>query len=391
MPTELCPHCAEPWRGPEALQLALILMDGDLSDETRVHAAMELEDALDTLSTKDQVEALLWSRPMPPTANIERARALSKGTGATHAERMLEQVRAQQMPILEVCEAFDRLPEPLFGQDGGDRARARAGMVRAGAFRELVAARESGRGMGTAARALLRRPSVKTVQNHVAVMAAWTKLLDETPAQRDPVTALLQRATEGDRQAMRQLVTMLAPVIRGTVQRVLSRSRARVHAHSRREEAIQEVEDHTQTVLLSIFADRARALLQWDPARRLTLEGFVELLTKREVFSILRSRRRNPWTEDPIEERGPEAQRFPVAHAISRARLQALAQAMRDRVSPRGAQIFDMLFIEGLPVEEVSTATGLAPDAVRAWQARLTRLARESLDELTQGPQRGEG
>src|SRR5262245_12457340 len=107
------------------------------------------------------------------------------------------------------------------------------------------------------------------------------------------MAALIRRAVEGDRQAMRQLVGALTPTIRASVGLVLSRGK------SSRRETRQEVEDITQTVLLSLFSDRGRALLQWDPARGLELSSFVGLLAKRETLSVLRTLRTNPWTEDP--------------------------------------------------------------------------------------------
>ena len=201
----------------------------------------------------------------------------------------------------------------------------------------------------------------------------------------NPMADLIHRAVEGDRQAMRQLVTALTPVIRGSVQSVLSR----VRVHGRRE-AVQEVEDVTQTVLLSLFADRGRVLLQWDPARGRDLEGFVELLAKHEVFSLLRSRRRSPWTEDPTLhedlDMNPISRRSPESETISRDMVHALAHAVRDRLSPKGAQLFDMMFVNGTPVEEVCAATGLKPDAVYAWRSRISKQVREIVAELAKIP-----
>ena len=180
---------------------------------------------------------------------------------------------------------------------------------------------------------------------------------------------------------MRQLLSDLSPVIRASVGWVLSRGRA-----PSRREAGQEVEDVTQTVLLALFSDRGHALLQWDPERGLDLAGFVALLAKRETVSLLRSRRRSPWTEDPtlqedldqnaVPRMGPESE------AISRDMLTALNDAVRARLSARGAELFDLLFLKGLPTEEVCTQTGLSSDAVYAWRSRLARQVREILAEL---------
>lgn len=204
--------------------------------------------------------------------------------------------------------------------------------------------------------------------------------MNEAPP-ADPASVLLRRAVEGDRHAMRQLLDELTPVIRASVGWVLSRG----GAPSRRQGS-QEVEDVTQTVLLTLFSDRGHALLQWDPARGLDLPAFVGLLAKREAVSLLRSPRRSPWTEDPtlqedldlnaVPRMGPESE------AISRDMLAALNDAVKRRLSARGAELFDLLFLKGLPTEEVSAQTGLAVDAVYAWRSRLARQVREILAEL---------
>jgi RNA polymerase sigma-70 factor (ECF subfamily) len=150
------------------------------------------------------------------------------------------------------------------------------------------------------------------------------------------------------------------------------------------------VEDATQTVLLALFADRGRVLQQWDPARGLGLDGFVALLAKRETTSLLRSRRRNPWTEDPtlqedldqnaVPRMGPESE------TISRDMLEQLAVAVRSRLTAKGIEIFDLMFMRGLPPEEVSAATGMTLEAVYAWKSRLTRQVKEILAELATVP-----
>ncbi len=139
------------WRGAEALELALILMDGELSDETREIAATELAAALAVTGTTERVEAVLWSRPLPASANVDGAVMLCARVSATAATALLERAQARQAAIREIWEAFERVPEPVFGPDVGDRARSRSALVRDGVFRELVAARADGKSMGTAA------------------------------------------------------------------------------------------------------------------------------------------------------------------------------------------------------------------------------------------------
>jgi RNA polymerase sigma factor (sigma-70 family) len=190
---------------------------------------------------------------------------------------------------------------------------------------------------------------------------------------------MLARATQGDRAALGNLVSELTPTIRASVSSTLAR-------RSGRRAARQEVEDLTQTVLLALFADEARALAQWDPERGLGLHAFVALLAKRETISVLRSQRRSPWTERPtlLEDldRNAVPGMGPESETISRDMLQNLASAVKAKLSAKGAELFDLLFMRGLSAEEVSAITGLSADAVYAWNSRLSRQVRDILIEL---------
>jgi RNA polymerase sigma-70 factor (ECF subfamily) len=196
---------------------------------------------------------------------------------------------------------------------------------------------------------------------------------------------LLQGAVDGDARAMRQIVRGLTPAIRAGVTAVLARG----HTGAKRA-ARQEVEDVTQTVLLALFADRGRVLLQWDPARGLDLPSYVTLKARTETLSVLRSRRRSPWTEDPtrVEDLDLNAvpRMGPESEAISRDMLAALSDAVKQRLSPRGAEIFSLMFLEGRSAEEVCTVTDLSSDAVYTWKSRLTRQLREIFDDLGRAP-----
>ncbi len=173
-------------------------------------------------------------------------------------------------------------------------------------------------------------------------------------------------------------------MIRGSVASVLAR------AGSSNRDTRQEIEDVTQTVLVSLFADRGRALLQWDPARGLDLDGFVRLLARRETTSLLRSRRRNPFTERPTLQEDLDQNAMQgmgiESETISRDMLDALVRAVKERLSPRGAELFDLMFMKALPVDEVCALTGLVPETVYTWKSRLARELREILDEIGHCP-----
>jgi RNA polymerase sigma-70 factor (ECF subfamily) len=193
--------------------------------------------------------------------------------------------------------------------------------------------------------------------------------------------ALVQRALAKDKDAVRVIVDVLTPVIQARAARALLRRGPR--------EVRADVEDITQTVLAGLFADNGRVLRQWDPERGLSLEGLVRLRTEHEVASMLRTRRRSPLTHTPtpIEELdvllgGGAVEAGPELDAASRELLVALVTRIRERLSEQGREVFEMLVVEELPVEDVSALTDLSANAIYQWRARLERLARHIAAEL---------
>jgi RNA polymerase sigma factor (sigma-70 family) len=192
--------------------------------------------------------------------------------------------------------------------------------------------------------------------------------------------ALIQRAILREREAERLLVEALTPSIRASVARVLRR-RARARGG-----AGPDVEDLTQSVLLLLFADGGRVLLSWDPGRGLPLQGFVALVARRRAVAMLRSPRLSPRREEPTEAQvldehaaettGPESATF------SRQAYAAAAETAHARLSPRGAALFELLYLRGCSTAQVCALEGISASAVYAWRARLSRLASRIAAEL---------
>jgi RNA polymerase sigma factor (sigma-70 family) len=194
----------------------------------------------------------------------------------------------------------------------------------------------------------------------------------------EEIASLIRRALAGDQAALTELVALLTPVIHARVARTLAR---RSFLASGR----QEVEDLTQEVFLKLFARDGRVLRSWQPERGLSLANFVGLVAERQVLSFLR--RRNPWkevqslTEDKIDVVDP----YPRPDDDSRKQLALLLDRLRESLSPKGWQLFDLIYIQELSQAEVEAASGLSADAVYAWRSRLRRLARKLRDEMS-GP-----
>jgi RNA polymerase sigma-70 factor (ECF subfamily) len=200
---------------------------------------------------------------------------------------------------------------------------------------------------------------------------------------RAPVAAL-SGALAGDPAATRALVDALAPIVHVRVAGALLRSgTGRRQGRNLR----QDIEDFSQEVFVALFSDNAKALRAWDPARGMSLASFVGLIADHQVATILRSGRRNPWTEEPTAADDLDAHAgnadAPDRRVYSREVLVALHERLRAELTPRGMALFQMLIAEERSVDEACAATGMTADAIYAWRSRLAKLIRRIGDEIT--------
>ncbi len=194
--------------------------------------------------------------------------------------------------------------------------------------------------------------------------------------------ALVARVLAREPEATRTFVDRLLPVIQSRVARALLRRRSAAQGRDVR----QDVEDHSQSVLLALFESDGRVLRAWDPDRGLSLKNFVGLVAERQVAGTLRSARRSPWTEDPtlgteldeLEDDRPSPERL----ATDRELASAVLDRMRARLSPLGLKLFEALMVEARPTEEVCSETGMARAALYTWRSRLTKLVKSIALEL---------
>lgn len=198
----------------------------------------------------------------------------------------------------------------------------------------------------------------------------------------DHMLNIVERAIGGDAEAERRIVDLLTPAIQKSVGGVLRRSLPRdVRGNVR-----QEVLELTQEVLLALFENGGKRLLQWDPDRGLSLPNYVELVSRNLVYSILRSRRRSPYTSEPVEPRDLEALE---GHgddpelAVSREELRAaVLDEVKANLTGKGRQVLERI-LDGDQAEEISRSTGLTTNAVYVWRTRITRLAMHVAKTIT--------
>jgi RNA polymerase sigma-70 factor (ECF subfamily) len=195
----------------------------------------------------------------------------------------------------------------------------------------------------------------------------------------------IRSALAGDKLALRALVDGLTPIIQARTARVLLRTGGR----GRRGDIRQEVEDLAQEVFERLFDQGGKTLLTWDHERGLTLLQYVGMISEREVISILRSKRRSPYTERPTEEGQLEESAHHddafEAQLLTRQMATALFARLRTTLSPLGFRVFELLFCHEHSPEAVGRELGMTADAVYAWRSRIRKTARQLVEELGDG------
>lgn len=180
---------------------------------------------------------------------------------------------------------------------------------------------------------------------------------------------LVARVVDGDRDAAHALTERLLPILHKRLRWTLSRGGAH-----RADEAI----DYTQDALLKLLDNDFRILRTWDPARGASLPTFVGLFAERLVLSAVRSGRRSAWREDPTAAPDLEkaTQTEPVEERLhSRQALRQLSTYLHTELNPRSRALFEALYVEDLPAEQVAARFGMSLNALYSWRSRFRSQA----------------
>ena len=151
---------------------------------------------------------------------------------------------------------------------------------------------------------IARKVTLSASARHESGAAAPSGRMDLV--NRDSDLALLDRALSGDVAQLPGLVDRWTPVIQARIVRVLRR-----YSETADPRVAQEVEDLVQQVFVALFENGAAALRAWQPERGLSLDNWVGLIAEQQILVLLRTRKRNPWTDEPalVEELDRPARR----------------------------------------------------------------------------------
>jgi RNA polymerase sigma factor (sigma-70 family) len=184
----------------------------------------------------------------------------------------------------------------------------------------------------------------------------------------DASTALVRRAADGDPEAKRALVSRLLPVVRARVRRLQAK---------RGDLRGLDLHDVVQHVWVVLLTDNAHQLRQWDPARGATLEGYVGMVTEREVGNNGQRWRARARHESVADEVMPEGEQ-PSTEAASVAKdlMQQLQAFLQRELSPKGMLVFRCLYTDGLEPDEAAEVLGVNRQVIYNWQHKIRGLAR---------------
>lgn len=192
-----------------------------------------------------------------------------------------------------------------------------------------------------------------------------------------PEVRLIERAVAQDPRAVREFLELIAPVIRMRVGRVM------LARGIRSRNVREEVMDLTQDVLATLFKEDARVLRAWDPARGLSLKNYVGMVAERHAHTVMSSRVRNPWFEEPVDEHPRPGSSRGHEEAVAAKDLWAhAARRVEVGLSETGRAIFRLMYIEGMSNREISDQLGMSLSAVQQWRTRTRRALREEITSL---------
>lgn len=120
-----------------ALNLALILFDKNLSSQLRIRVAGVLEDLLSSSEVQSYLKAILYAKPLPPSADKMGVLEEAKEAVANKVWHLLDELINRQQQISLACQSWDVLPMDFFREDYS-QMEVHSIAVESGLFAKLV-------------------------------------------------------------------------------------------------------------------------------------------------------------------------------------------------------------------------------------------------------------
>lgn len=179
-------------------------------------------------------------------------------------------------------------------------------------------------------------------------------------------------------ERVRDLVSHIAPFVQAEVAMMMTR-----YGNSRGRNGRQEVQDLVQDVFVILFKDNGKTLRSWRADGGRKFGSFVRLVAKRRLLSVMRTRTKNPWPDEPTDHETLDrsVRVSTVDSSVGfREELEVLWEKLSRWFGDEDHRLFHLFFVEGLSIEEVETMTGKNRQALYSWRRELRKFARSVRD-----------
>lgn len=189
---------------------------------------------------------------------------------------------------------------------------------------------------------------------------------------------LVRQALDGHRNAMRLLVRRLVPVIRARVSAYLGRRGGRLGA--------RDVDDVTQDIWLKLIEGDGHLLRAYDAERGKSLEGYVGLVCRRELWRSARAlatgRRGGGQADAPIEAAATVAlgDPDPEAQMVGRDLLDGLQRHLHAELPERGRLVLAAIYEDQMEPADAAEMMGVNTQVVYNWMHKIRALTRDFLE-----------
>lgn len=185
----------------------------------------------------------------------------------------------------------------------------------------------------------------------------------------DLPSGLIMRALDGDPAAFRSFYRRYDPTVRWAVG-------LRIY---RWPELVPEFEDVVQEVWLGITKERGKRLRYHDPARGLSFERFLAMISTRLAWRIA-MRRRSP-TPAELGEMHDDVESF-AEHLMNAEVLERLAELVKARLDDKDQGLFEGYYVRGELLKDIGARLGMSESATYKRNERMQKKLRELVHEL---------
>ncbi|MFN3202401.1 MAG: RNA polymerase sigma factor [Bradymonadia bacterium] len=183
---------------------------------------------------------------------------------------------------------------------------------------------------------------------------------------------MIKKALGGHSGALRMLARRILPVIK-----------ARALAYTRRrggDLGVHDADDLVQEIWLTLLSDDGRLLKTYDATRGKSLEGYVGLICRRELWRRARAhgaiRRGGEAQIAPLEAaaEAPTSAPDPEAIVMGQNLLDGLSSYLSEQLPERGRLVLSAIYEDHLEPAKAAQMMGVKVQVVYNWQHKIRGL-----------------